>query len=294
MSHSTVRQTGPWTHRNISAGGVSFHIASAGEGPHTVLLLHDFPLYWWSWRAQLPVLAEAGYTAIALDLRGFGGSDLQPGEVHLRRLGTDVTSVIHALGTDSYTLVGSGMGGTLAWLISHQAPLGLKSLVTIAAPHPLARETRGAEGDPRAAKANRMARYSWRQRRNLQDGRLEAALLDGWAAPANRAVIAPAIPVYADPMRRRFAARAALATFDATRKIGMRDRSLFAPPVEVPTLSLRGSEDPSQAPEAYRKDLAHATGPYRHQEIAGSGRYVSEEAPGPLNALLLGHLDEVQ
>lgn len=72
-----VRQAGPWTHRDLAANGARFHIAELGEGP-LVLLVHGWPEYWWAWRHQLAALAEAGYRAVALDLRGIGGSDRTP------------------------------------------------------------------------------------------------------------------------------------------------------------------------------------------------------------------------
>ena len=43
---------GPWSHRSVSANGIRFHVAEAGEGP-LVLLLHGFPEFWWTWRNQL-------------------------------------------------------------------------------------------------------------------------------------------------------------------------------------------------------------------------------------------------
>lgn len=73
-----VRLDGPWTHRDVAANGARFHIAEMGDGP-LVLLLHGFPQFWWTWRHQLPVLAEAGFRAVAMDLRGVGGSDRTPG-----------------------------------------------------------------------------------------------------------------------------------------------------------------------------------------------------------------------
>ena len=48
---------GPWSHRSVSANGIRFHVAEAGEGP-LVLLLHGFPEFWWTWRNQLPSLAD--------------------------------------------------------------------------------------------------------------------------------------------------------------------------------------------------------------------------------------------
>ena len=45
----------------------------AGEGP-PVVLCHGFPELAFSWRHQIPALAEAGYRVLAPDMRGYGGS----------------------------------------------------------------------------------------------------------------------------------------------------------------------------------------------------------------------------
>src|SRR6201984_88826 len=74
---AVVQIGGPWAHRSISANGTRFHAAEAGDGP-LVLLLHGFPEFWWTWRHQLAVLPEAGFRAVAVDLRGYGGSDKPP------------------------------------------------------------------------------------------------------------------------------------------------------------------------------------------------------------------------
>ena len=68
---------GPWSHRSVSANGTRFHLAESGDGP-LVLLLHGFPQFWWTWREQLTSLSQAGYRAVAVDLRGYGGSDKPP------------------------------------------------------------------------------------------------------------------------------------------------------------------------------------------------------------------------
>jgi len=74
---SSVLIDGPWEHKFVSANGARFHVAELGEGP-LVVLLHGFPQFWWAWRDQLTALAEAGYRAAAIDLRGFGASDKPP------------------------------------------------------------------------------------------------------------------------------------------------------------------------------------------------------------------------
>ena len=58
----------------VNTNGVRLRVAQAGHGP-LVVLVHGWPESWYSWRHQIPVLAEAGYCAAAPDVRGYGGSD---------------------------------------------------------------------------------------------------------------------------------------------------------------------------------------------------------------------------
>jgi pimeloyl-ACP methyl ester carboxylesterase len=66
-------------HRFVTTNGIKMHYAEAGSGPR-VLLCHGFPESWYSWRHQLTALAEAGFRAIAPDMRGYGQTE-QPKEV---------------------------------------------------------------------------------------------------------------------------------------------------------------------------------------------------------------------
>ena len=61
-------------HRTVETNGIRMHLAEAGAGP-LVLLCHGFPESWYSWRHQLLALAEAGFRAVAPDMRGYGRSD---------------------------------------------------------------------------------------------------------------------------------------------------------------------------------------------------------------------------
>ncbi|WP_131806480.1 alpha/beta fold hydrolase, partial [Mycobacteroides abscessus] len=82
---SVVRIGGPWRHFDVHANGIRFHVVEAGTqdaptAPVTsrplVLLLHGFGSFWWSWRHQLGALPDA--RVVAVDLRGYGGSDKPP------------------------------------------------------------------------------------------------------------------------------------------------------------------------------------------------------------------------
>ncbi|MFD7597630.1 alpha/beta fold hydrolase [Kitasatospora sp. NPDC059812] len=111
---SPSRTTGP-THRLVPSPAGRIHLVEQGAGP-LVLLLHGFPESWYSWRHQLPVLAAAGYRAVAIDVRGYGRSS-RPEEVTAYRmfdLVEDNVAVVHALGERSAVIVGHDWGSTIA------------------------------------------------------------------------------------------------------------------------------------------------------------------------------------
>ena len=90
---STVLIDGPWTHRTVRANGIALHAAEAGTGP-LVLLLHGFPQFWWTWHRQLIDLADAGFRAVAVDLRGFGASDKPPRGYDAPNVAADLAAVV--------------------------------------------------------------------------------------------------------------------------------------------------------------------------------------------------------
>jgi pimeloyl-ACP methyl ester carboxylesterase len=132
-------------HLRVATNGIHLHAAVAGEG-HAVLLLHGFPEHWWSWRRQLPAVADAGLAAWALDLRGYNESDRPLGRTaySLRALVDDIAGVVHATGQSRCDIVGHDWGGFIAWTFAETYPDLVRRLVVLNAPHPamFARETR--------------------------------------------------------------------------------------------------------------------------------------------------------
>ena len=132
-----ISAPGPWTHREVSANAARFHVAELGDGP-AVLLLHGFPGFWWSWRHLMVQLAEAGYRAIAMDLRGFGGSDHTPHGYDPMTLSADATGVLRSMGEASATVIGHGWGAMGAWAMSVYEPEVARRIIPISMPHPRA------------------------------------------------------------------------------------------------------------------------------------------------------------
>ena len=103
------------THRVVDGAGVRLHVVEAGDGP-IVLLVHGFPESWYSWRHQLPVLAAAGFRAVAIDVRGYGESDAPP---EVRAYGmlqhvADAVAVVAELGGGPAAVVGHDWGSPIA------------------------------------------------------------------------------------------------------------------------------------------------------------------------------------
>ena len=61
-------------HRFVDTNGIKMHFAEQGQGP-LIILCHGFPECWYSWRHQVPALAEAGFHVVAPDQRGYGQTD---------------------------------------------------------------------------------------------------------------------------------------------------------------------------------------------------------------------------
>lgn len=122
-------------HRFVEANGIRIHIAEQGEGP-LVLLCHGFPETWYSWRYQLPVLAQAGFHVVAPDLRGYGATD-QPGAIDqytLLHLVGDVVGILDMLQTEKAFIVGNDWGATLAWHAALLRPDRFRGVVACGVP----------------------------------------------------------------------------------------------------------------------------------------------------------------
>jgi pimeloyl-ACP methyl ester carboxylesterase len=134
---STNLQTEPWSHRQAVVNGVRLHFVEAGDGP-LVVLLHGFPEFWYSWRRQIPALAEAGFRVLAPDLRGYNLSERPAGVAgyRLSLLLQDVAGLIEHAGAERAAVVGHDWGGGIAWALAMRQPHRVERLAILNAPHP--------------------------------------------------------------------------------------------------------------------------------------------------------------
>lgn len=129
----------PLTHHYVPTNGLRLHVVQAGpaDGP-LVVLLHGFPEYWASWRAQLAALAGAGYRVWAPDQRGYNLSDKPPGiaAYALPTLAADIIGLLDAAGVPQASIIGHDWGGIVAWYLAAHYPGRVARATIINVPHP--------------------------------------------------------------------------------------------------------------------------------------------------------------
>lgn len=122
-------------HREVETNGIRMHIAERGAGP-LVVLCHGFPESWYSWRHQLKALAEAGFHAVAPDMRGYGQTQ-RPEEVDqysLFHLVGDMAGLLDVLGAETAVIVGHDWGAPVAWHAALLRPDRFRAVVGLSVP----------------------------------------------------------------------------------------------------------------------------------------------------------------
>ena len=123
--------------RRLQVGELNFHLLDAGSGP-AVLFLHGFPDSAYLWRHQIPALVEAGFRAIAPDLRGFGDSDKPEGtEAYaLPYILEDLVGLLDHLHIERAHLVAHDWGAAAGWALAALHPERVNRLVALSVGHP--------------------------------------------------------------------------------------------------------------------------------------------------------------
>lgn len=126
----------------VAANGLAFAVDTCGSGNKLALFLHGFPESRYSWRYQLPLMADLGYTAWAPDLRGYGKSDCPPemADYAMPKLLDDVTGLIDAARqrgiTGPVTIIAHDWGAVIGWRYVLSAPRPVAAFIVMNLPHP--------------------------------------------------------------------------------------------------------------------------------------------------------------
>ncbi|MCR8560350.1 alpha/beta hydrolase [Mucilaginibacter sp. BJC16-A38] len=121
---------------DVETNGITLHVTELGEGP-VVLFVHGFPDTSYTWRRQMKVVADAGYRAIAPDMRGYGRSSA-PEDAKLYtpiQTSADLTGLLDALNIDTAVLVGHDWGATHSWNAALLHPDRFSAVLCMSVPY---------------------------------------------------------------------------------------------------------------------------------------------------------------
>ncbi|RLV55987.1 alpha/beta hydrolase [Aeromicrobium phragmitis] len=319
-------------HRTEQVNGIDLHWVEAGKGP-LVLLVHGFPESWYSWRYQLPVLADAGYRAVAIDVRGYGGSGRPHAieEYRMLRHVADNLALVDVLGEQDAVVVGHDWGAPIAWASAHLRPDVFWAVAGLSVPFTPSGATRPT--DAFAAMGGDEEFYiSYFQEPGRAETEIEADVrswlrgiyvtLSGEGVRAAKAAnLGPSMLIApGGRMRNRFVEPedqpAWLTEDDLDFYVGEFERSGFTGPlnryrnvdrdwedlsvlrgrpIEVPALFIGGELDGPTRWGGRAIERFPRTLPRltRAEILPGCGHWVQQERPDEVNALLLEFLDTV-
>ncbi len=294
-----IRAAGPWEHRDIAANTARFHVVEAGNGP-LVILLHGFPTFWWTWRQQIPEFADAGYRVVAMDLRGYGGSDHTPHGYDPMTLAADVVGLIKALGESQAVIVGQGWGGLLAWAVAAMHPEMVAGIVPVSMPHP----TKLRRSILKDAVQRRAFSYVYafqlpfypEAKLARNDAEQIGEILKEWSgsdwpseetAAVFRSAMLGHASIHCALEYHRWALRSVL------RSDGRRFNKLMQQAIHCPVLQIHGEDDGSISYRSAEQSEEHVWGEYSMRIMQNVGHFPHEENPEVFTRLVLDWLKTV-
>ena len=290
------------TERLVDVGEVRLRVLEAGDpGAPVVVLAHGFPELAYSWRHQIPVLAQAGYHVLAPDQRGYGGSS-RPDAVEaydIHALTADLVALLDDAGAAHGVFIGHDWGAMVVWYTALLHPDRVRAVAGLSVPPiPRARtrptvrwrEKFGEDfymlrfQEPGAADAEMAADVAATMRGMFDD--LSPSAPPGWL-PADEF----------DHYVSEFSATGFTGALNWYRNY---DRNWESTPeladarIRVPALFVGGTADPiapTMNPARAREVVA---GPYTEQWIEGAGHWLQQERPDEVNRILVQFLREVE
>jgi pimeloyl-ACP methyl ester carboxylesterase len=287
--------------RTIYANGYEFEVDVCGDGDRLALCLHGFPEHSISWRHQLPMLADEGFTAWAPNLRGYGHS-ARPDSMSayaIEDLMADVAGLIDAFqqsrpGAAGTVLIAHDWGAVIAWYFAMRQIRPLEKLIICNVPHPGAMSSGG---------------FSWEQLKRswyiffFQIPRLPERLLGRDGARGIGEMIRNSacnpeqfpdeiIDVYSRNAAQPGALTAMVNYYRALVRGGgaRRQQQQGFPMIRVPTLMVWGEDD-----VALTKETTYGTDAFVDQltirYLPRVSHWVQQDAPDEVNAMIRAFLE---
>ena len=276
----------------VNANSVEFSYVESGEGP-LVLCFHGFPDNALTYRYLLPKLAEAGFRAVSVFMRGYAPTTAPPdGRYQAAVLGEDALELIRALGYDSAIVIGHDWGALAGYSAATLGPERVSKLVTLGAAHA------GASLDHDFD----YLRGTWHSY-YFQLPAAETTLphndfqfiADWWKnASPNWDIPSELLESVKETFRQPGVVRAAVEYYRHSINADLRDPAreetenrLAAGPITVPTLALHGTHDRPKRLESFEQMDRFFSGPLTKVVLTGTGHFLHLEEPEETARLVL-------
>ncbi|SOX56328.1 alpha/beta hydrolase, partial [Mycobacterium ahvazicum] len=307
---------------------VQLRVVEAGDrGAPVVVLTHGFPELAYSWRHQIPVLAEAGYHVLAPDQRGYGGSS-RPDAIeayNIRELTTDIVGLLDDVGAERAVWIGHDWGAPVVWHAPLLHPDRVAAVAALSVP-----------ATPRSQVAPTQA---WRktfgenffyilyfQEPGVADAELNSdparairRLMGGLRTDGDKAagmrMVAPGPEGFIDRLPEPDELPDWISQDELDHYIAEFSRTGFTgglnwyrnfdrnweltadladAKISVPCLFIGGTADPVLAFTRADRAAELVSGPYRQLMIEGAGHWLQQERPDEVNTALLEFLDGLE
>ena len=284
----------------LQHGALVFTAQALGEGP-VVICLHGFPDNAGSFRHQLPALAEAGFRAISVTLRGYERSSIpENGDYSVEAIAADICAVIDQLDLGPVHLVGHDWGAAIAYNAAAKAPQDFKSLTTMAVPH-AGRFARDGLRIPRQLKMSWYMGFfnlpwvsDWAVRR--RDYAFIRNLWRNWSPgwSPEPAVLESVVDTLSQPGVLSAALGYYRAALSLSALLASPDEAHY--PVPVPTLALSGERDGCIASDVFEQLTIVSDFPQgvKFHRVAEAGHFLHQEQPEVVNSLLIEWLTAIE
>ncbi len=271
--------------------GLTFTCRAAGDTGEPVVLLHGCPETSFMWESVMSRLAAEGYRCLAPDQRGYSGG-ARPADVSAyghAELGNDVLKIATAAGFGRFHLIAHDWGAGAGWCaIACDADRRIASYAALSIPHYKA-FAEGVRDDPEGEHYRKFLASTL-----ASDDPLEAR----WSANDFAALRAiwkthgeAASDAYYEVLSQPGALTAILNWYRATNghMRALDGTSIEFRPVDVPSLLIWGSSDPSVRRGAVDGARRYMQGPYEFVEL-DAGHWLVQDEPDIVFAHLLRHL----
>ena len=281
----------------IDIGDLSFDALIAGPSSgEPVMLLHGFPNTNYQWREQIVALAEADFSVIAPNQRGYssGARPIGIESYTSEKLVEDVRQIADALNWETFHLAGHDWGAFIAWEFAGKYPSRLRTLIPISVPHPEAFAI--ALADPNGKQAEMSSYVEFFQQAESTSAFLtdSASLLKSIYESAGLSTeeMEPYLQVLGKPE----ALDAALNWYRANSFSPPLDqatnRRSHTPDIETPTMYIWSTEDTALGRQGAELTSSFVSGEYRYEVFEGVNHWITEIAAEQLNTVMLNFLNE--